>query len=102
MTYPLFTIPDDSPNLLSLPPQKFNLGDWVCWSDEPQITDFGKVCGVLYTPATHTEIVGLHYLILLDEASPSRKIVAADFAYENDLELLTDEKLAQLRGYHAN
>lgn len=81
------------PSLLPsvLPQPKFKLGEWVRWYQVPS-GDFGRVIGVIYTHEASCLAAGLHYLVLLDEESPSRNIVSCDFAFEEDLQPLVDSQ----------
>jgi hypothetical protein len=79
---------------LSALPTQFNVpvfqcGDYLRWkplraSVEP---DFGMVIGRFYLPAPHRGFqLTWKYLILLDKGSPSAAILAADTAWEDDLQ----------------
>ena len=70
-----------------LPQPKFHLGAIVRWFQVPN-GDFVWVISIIYTQEASCEVVGLHYLVMLDEKSPSRKIVSCDFVFENDLQQL--------------
>ncbi|WP_068818840.1 hypothetical protein [Phormidesmis priestleyi] len=80
---PPIVLPEKIPSLVPQP--KFRLGETVCWrmNVEP---DFGHVIGVVYSHEATHQVTGLHYLILLDEQSPSRSFCCHDFAFEADLE----------------
>ncbi|BAY26823.1 hypothetical protein NIES2100_66390 [Calothrix sp. NIES-2100] len=82
-----------------LPQQRFQLGEWVRWFQVPN-GDFGRVIGVIYTHEASSIATGLHYLVLLDERSPSREVCCCDFAFEEDIEPLDSLSLEQLRGNH--
>jgi hypothetical protein len=82
---PSFALPDDIPE--TLPQQQFQLGDSVRWRQVPH-PDFGRILGVIYTHSASCIATGLHYLVLLDEQSPSRHITSYDFAFEEDIEWL--------------
>jgi hypothetical protein len=82
---PPFGLPEDIPE--TLPQQQFHLGDSVRWRSVPN-GDFGRILGVIYTHSTSCITTGLHYLVLLDEQSPSRHITSYDFAFEEDIERL--------------
>jgi hypothetical protein len=69
----------------ALPQPKFQLGEWVRWFQVPN-GDFGRVIGIIYTHEASCQATGLHYLVLLDDQSPSRSIVSCDFAFEDDLQ----------------
>lgn len=82
---PPFAILEDIPE--TLPQQQFQLGDSVRWRQVPH-PDFGRILGVIYTHSASCMVTGLHYLVLLDEQSPSRHITSYDFAFEEDIERL--------------
>ncbi|MHC5728240.1 MAG: hypothetical protein ACYTXY_29820 [Nostoc sp.] len=82
-----------------LPQQKYHLGEWVRWFQVLN-GDFGRVIGVIYTQQASCIATGLHYLILLDEGSPSRDTCTCDFAFEDDIESLDNSSLLRLRGNH--
>ena len=92
---PPLSLPEILPT--TLPEQHFSLGSWVYWYQVPN-PDFGRIIGVVYTHAASCTITGLHYLVHLDPASPSASITAYDFAFSEDLRLLDDTTLTQLRG----
>ncbi|MEH1838469.1 MAG: hypothetical protein V7L20_06810 [Nostoc sp.] len=94
---PPVTLPELIPS--ELPQQRFHLGEWVRWFQVPN-GDFGRVIGVIYTQQASCIATGLHYLVLLDERSPSRKICTCDFAFEDDIELLKKSSLEGLQGNH--
>ncbi len=87
---PPFGLPEDIPE--TLPQQQFQLGDLVRWHQVPN-GDFGRILGVIYTHSTSCITTGLHYLVLLDEQSPSRHITSYDFAFEEDIERLNPSSL---------
>ena len=82
---PPFAILEDIPE--TLPQQQFQLGEAVRWRQVPH-PDFGRILGVIYTQSASCMATGLHYLVLLDEHSPSRHITSYDFAFEEDIERL--------------
>jgi hypothetical protein len=82
---PPFALPEDIPE--TIPQQQFQLGDSVRWRQVPN-GDFGRILGVIYTHSASCIVTGLHYLVLLDEQSPSRHITSYDFAFEEDIERL--------------
>ncbi len=82
---PPFGLPENIPE--TLPQQQFQLGDSVRWRQVPN-SDFGRILGVIYTHSASCMATGLHYLVLLDEQSPSRHITSYDFAFEEDIERL--------------
>lgn len=83
----IFQIPPREMIPAVLPQPKFRLGEHVLWSQVPN-PDFGRIIGVIYTYEASYQVTGLHYLILLDENSPSRSICAHDFAFEDDIQPL--------------
>ncbi len=87
---PPFGLPEDIPE--TLPQQQFQLGDLVRWHQVPH-PDFGRILGVIYTHSASCIATGLHYLVLLDEQSPSRHITSYDFAFEEDIERLNPSSL---------
>lgn len=91
---PPVSLPEDIPE--SLPPQRFQLGERVYWYQVPD-PDFGRIVGVVYTQSSSCTITGLHYLIYLDEDSPSRNITSFDFAFSEDIQPLEDHTLLRLR-----
>ncbi|WP_041565660.1 hypothetical protein [Nostoc punctiforme] len=94
---PPVALPEVVPN--DLPQQKFHLGEWVRWFQVPN-GDYGRVIGVIYTQQATCIAAGLHYLVLLDERSPSREICICDFAFEDDIEPLDNSFLERLQGNH--
>ena len=91
---PPISLPETLPS--TLPEQQFALGSWVYWYQVPN-PDFGRIVGVVYTQAASCTITGLHYLVKLDQASPSYAITAYDFAFSEDLRLLDESSLHILR-----
>ena len=89
---PPFALPEIVSSVI--PQQKFQLGDSVHWRSVPN-GDFGRILGVIYTDSASCIATGLHYLVLLDENSPSRHITRYDFAFEEDIERLDASFLAQ-------
>ncbi len=81
----------DLPEYFMLP--KFQVGQTVQWALVPT-QGFGKIIGFVYATGVSVEAVGYHYLIALDETSPSHVDGVADWAFEADLQLLTLERLA--------
>jgi len=82
---PPVALPEGIPK--TLPQQQFQLGESVRWRQVPN-SDFGRIFGVIYTHSASCIATGLHYLVLLDEQSPSRHITSYDFAFEEDIERL--------------
>ncbi|MHC5722549.1 MAG: hypothetical protein ACYT04_29780 [Nostoc sp.] len=94
---PRVALPEVVPN--DLPQQRFHLGEWVRWFHVPN-GDFGRVIGVIYTQQASCIATGLHYLVLLDDRSPSREICICDFAFEDDIKPLDNSSLEGLRDNH--
>lgn len=94
---PPVALPEVIPS--NFPQQKFHLGEWVRWFQVPN-GDFGRVIGVIYTQQASCIATGLHYLVLLDERSPSRDTCTCDFAFEEDIEILDKSSLERLRDNH--
>ncbi|HEY9698724.1 MAG TPA: hypothetical protein V6D10_15785 [Trichocoleus sp.] len=86
---PPFTPPASLP--VALPQPRFQIGERVRWQAVPS-PDFGRVVGVIYTGEATHQASGLHYLILLDEQSPSHSICIHDFALEEDIEHFEQEQ----------
>lgn len=99
MTTPIppVTLPNNVPE--SLPQQHFQLGDWVYWHQVPN-PDFGRIIGVIFTHEASCTVTGLHYLIVLDDNSPSHGITTCDFAFSEDIRTLDESILSQLRENH--
>jgi hypothetical protein len=91
---PPFALPEVFPEVI--PQQEFQLGDSVRWRSVPN-GDFGRILGVIYTDSASCIVTGLHYLVLLDENSPSRSITRYDFAFEEDIERLDCSCLSQTK-----
>ena len=87
---PPFAVAEYIPEIL--PQQQFQLGDLVRWRQVPK-GDFGRILGVIYTYSASCIATGLHYLVLLDEQSPSRHITSYDFAFEEDIERLNQSSI---------
>lgn len=75
----------------SLPKQfavpKFQIGQTVIWTRVPS-HGYGTIVGLSHACSVSVVAHGYHYLIALDDNSPSRVDCAADWAFEEDLELL--------------
>lgn len=91
---PPFALPEVFPEVI--PQQKFQLGDSVRWRSVPN-GDFGRILGVIYTDCASCIVTELHYLVFLDENSPSRSITRYDFAFEEDIERLDCSCLSQTK-----
>ena len=86
---PPVVLPEALPD--TLPQPKFRLGEPVSWAGMTN-PDFGRIVGVIYSDETVHQVTGLHYLILLDERSTSRSICTHDFAFEDDLERMEQNR----------
>lgn len=75
-------LPDDFPNTAKTP--RFLYGDNLCWVGSD--TDWGTVIGRFYSFAPHLCCWTWCYLIWLSKDSPSAAWIAADIAWEEDLE----------------
>lgn len=75
----------------SLPKQfavpKFQIGQTVIWTRVPS-HGYGPIVGLSHACSVSVVAHGYHYLIALDDNSPSRVDCAANWAFEEDLELL--------------
>ncbi|HEY9661682.1 MAG TPA: hypothetical protein V6C65_24765 [Allocoleopsis sp.] len=58
------------------------------WSKVPS-HGFGKIIGLIYAHSVSVTACGYHYAIAFDDNSPSRTDCAADWAFEDDLELVS-------------
>ncbi|MGV0028187.1 hypothetical protein [Phormidesmis priestleyi] len=74
------------PEPLAVP--KFEIGPVVLWSKVPS-HDFGRIIGLVYAHSVSVTARGYHYAIAFDEDSPSQADCAADWAFEDDLELVS-------------
>jgi hypothetical protein len=66
---------------------KFQIGQTVVWARVPS-HGYGTIVGLSHAHSISVVAHGYHYLIALDDNSPSRSDCAADWAFEDDLELL--------------
>lgn len=69
-------------------------GDRVRWQSPYSDYDWGVVIGSFYAYARHNCQWGIYYLVWLDVQSPSADWVVADTAWEEDLELIVSQDLA--------
>ncbi|WP_088890007.1 hypothetical protein [Leptolyngbya ohadii] len=69
-------------------PPKFQVGQSVLWARVPT-HGFGRIIGLVFAQSVSVEAIGYHYAIALDDQCPSRADCAADWAFEDDLELLS-------------
>ena len=84
---PLCDLPANFPNG-STP--RYKEGDRVKWRLLSNTTDWGIVIGRYYAYAKHQCNWAVGYLVKLDEDSPSTAWTVTDTAWEEDLELITD------------
>lgn len=79
----------------SLPKQfavpKFQIGQTVVWARVPS-HGYGTIIGLSHAHSISVVAHGYHYLIALDDNSPSRSDCAADWAFEDDLELVSSHR----------
>lgn len=75
-----------SEDLLHNSPSAYSIGDKVQWKPLPDPTDWGIVIGQFYAYAHHRCQWGWKYVIWLAQDSPSAAWIAADTAWEEDLE----------------
>jgi hypothetical protein len=68
-------------------PPKFHIGQTVLWSKVPS-HGFGRVIGFVFAHSVSVQGIGYHYAIALDDNSPSRSDCPADWAFEDDLDLI--------------
>lgn len=93
---PLLEVPSLRGSALptDFPMPRFECGASLCWKSLAGMveTDFGTVIGRFYLPAPHRGFQWRwKYLMLLDKDSPSAAIVAADTAWEEDLQPQTSK-----------
>ncbi|WP_242043574.1 hypothetical protein [Leptolyngbya sp. FACHB-671] len=81
-------LPDTFPDV-EMP--RFLYGDRLCWLSNGETTDWGIAIGRFYSFAPHCCRWCWCYLIWLDPDSPSSAWVAADIAWEEDLQPLEAE-----------
>ncbi len=67
---------------------RFTIGDRVRFVPMPA-EDFGIITGLQCAPAEHLQDWAWGYIVWLDAQSPSHQWACSDFAWEDDLELLT-------------
>jgi len=84
---PLLDLPDQFPNGVT---PRYQEGDRVRWQTLSNTTDWGIVIGRFYAYARHRCQWAVCYLVRLDRHSPSADWIAADTAWEEDLEPNTD------------
>jgi hypothetical protein len=73
-------------------PPKFSIGDEVIWA-YVKAHDYGVIVDRLWTTGTVHKVTGWHYLVGLHPNSFSYSFCQEDWAYEQDLELLSEFKL---------
>lgn len=69
-------------------PPKFSIGDEVVWA-YVSAYDYGVVIDRVWTTETVHKVMGWHYLVRLHPNSSSYPFCKEDWAYEQDLELLS-------------
>lgn len=74
------------PEQFALP--RFGIGQRVVWS-QVSSHGFGRIVGLVFAQSVSVVAVGYHYAIALDKDSPSRAECVADWAFEDDLELVS-------------
>jgi len=79
------------PDRLTLP--KFQLGQTVQWINV-STGGFGTIIGLVYASSASVVGNGYHYLILLNRSSPSGSDCIADWAFEEDIDLIRFEVAA--------
>jgi hypothetical protein len=72
---------------------RFLYGDRLCWICEGEVSDRGIVIGRFYSFAPHRCCWNWCYLIWLDPDSPSSAWIAADVAWEEDLQPVEAEEV---------
>lgn len=75
-------------------PPKFSIGDEVVWA-YVEAHDYGVVIGCVWTTRSVHQVTGWHYLIRLHPNSFSYSFCKQDWAYEQDLQLLSEFKLLE-------
>lgn len=70
-----------------IPVPKFQMGQIVVWVNVAT-HGFGKIIGFVLADGVSVKGLGYHYLIHLAPDSPSHQDCKADWAFEEDLELL--------------
>lgn len=70
-------------------PPKFSIGDEVVWA-YISAHDYGVVVDHVWTTETVHKVTGWHYLVRLHPNSSSYLFCKEDWAYEQDLELLSN------------
>jgi hypothetical protein len=63
----------------------------VLWSKVPS-HGFGRIIGLVYAHSVSVTASGYHYAIAFDANSLSRTDCAADWAFEDDLELVSSHR----------
>lgn len=66
---------------------KFQIGQAVIWA-RVSSHGFGRIIGLVFAQSVSVEAIGYHYAIALDDQCLSRADCVADWAFEEDLELL--------------
>ncbi|MGG6270677.1 hypothetical protein ACQ4M3_38855 [Leptolyngbya sp. AN03gr2] len=79
------------PNRFTLP--RYQLGQTVQWINVSP-SGFGTIVGLVYANGVSVVADGYHYLVLLDRSCPSFSDCAADWAFEEDIDLIRLEVAA--------
>ena len=79
------TLPDPPPN--NFPSPKFHIGQEVIWANTPT-HGFGQVIGLVFAAGVSVQVEGYHYAVRLSAESSSSADCLADWAFEEDLELM--------------
>lgn len=85
----LLIAPIDLPQLIpkELPAPKFRIGQVVVWATV-KTHGFGRIIGLVFSGGISVTAYGYHYLISFASNSLSRMDCVADWAFEDDLQLL--------------
>lgn len=75
-------------------PPKFSVGDEVVWA-YVKAHDYGVIVDRVWTTGTVHKVTGWHYLVRLHPNSFSYSFCQEDWAYEPDLQLLSEFKLQE-------
>lgn len=81
----VITLPQPFPE--QLPKPKFQIGQGVFWARVPS-QGRGEIIGMIFASSISVSALGYHYAVRLDPNSSSHTDCVADWAFEEDLELL--------------
>lgn len=84
-------LPQVLPSRFTLP--KFQLGQTVQWINVSP-SGFGTIVGLVYANGVSVVADGYHYLVLIDHSCPSHSDCIADWAFEEDIDLIRSEVAA--------